>query len=201
MEFAYAQMAMAAGVHMPPTRLIPVSKSEKYFAARRFDRLPGNQRLHMHTFANLIHANFRIPSTDYADLLRLTSALTRNHADVVEAFRRMVFNIAAHNRDDHAKNFSFLMNPAGEWSLSPAYDIIFSTGPGGEHTMSVAGEGSAPAREHILKVAEQTDLKLAAAKEIIDAVNQAVARWPQFAEQAGVTKKTTRRVAAELRSV
>ena len=141
MEQAYARMAHAAGIDMPPTRLFKVGRNTCYFGVRRFDRGPSNSRLHVHTFGNLIHANFRIPSTDYADLMKVTSALTRNHQDVRQVFRRMVFNIAAHNRDDHAKNFAFIMNPRGEWSLSPAYDLGFAPGPGGEHTMTVLGEG------------------------------------------------------------
>ena len=92
--------------------------------------------------------------------MKVTSALTRNHEDTLRVFRRMVFNVAAHNRDDHAKNFAFTMSEAGEWALSPAYDIGFAPGPGGEHTMTILGEGRAPAREHVLKLAKQFDIKL-----------------------------------------
>jgi len=106
-----------------------------------FDR-EGNRRYHVHTFGNLIQSNFRIPSADYADLLKVTSLLTRNHQDVLRSFRRMVFNVLAHNRDDHVKNFAFILDDTtGEWALSPAYDLLYTPGPGGEHTMSLAGEG------------------------------------------------------------
>jgi serine/threonine-protein kinase HipA len=198
-EYAYALMAQAAGIDMPETRLIHVTKTQAYFAARRFDRAHGNRRLHVHTFGNLIHANFRIPSTDYVDLLKVTSVLTRNHADVLQAFRRMVFNVAAHNRDDHAKNFAFVMNERGEWSLSPAYDLVFSPGPGGEHTMTVAGEGRQPMRDHLLKIASQFDIKSAAARQIVEEVGEAVSEWPGFAERAGCTNKTARTIQAMLR--
>jgi serine/threonine-protein kinase HipA len=200
-EYAYALMARAAGIDMPETRLIHATKTQSYFAVRRFDRAAGNHRLHVHSFGNLIHANFRIPSTDYADLLKVTSIVTRNHADVLQAFRRMVFNVAAHNRDDHAKNFAFVMNQRGEWSLSPGYDLTYSPGPGGEHTMTVAGEGRRPERQHILNLAGQFDIKPAVAEEVIDEVNAAVGRWSEFSREAGCTKKTTRDVEAMMRRV
>ncbi len=200
-EFAYAEMAKAAGIDMPETRLFKVGKNMAYFGVRRFDRGLGNMRVHVHTFANLIHANFRIPSTDYADLMKVTSALTRNYADTLRVFRRMVFNIAAHNRDDHAKNFAFIMDEAGEWSLSPAYDLGFAPGPGGEHTMTVMGEGRAPARENILKLAKQFDIKSKDASGIIDEVNAAVAKWSRFASDAGCTKKASLAVASELKAI
>ncbi len=96
-EFAYALMAAVAGIDMPPTRLFETAKGGRFFGVKRFDR-EGNRRCQVHTFGNLIQSNFRIPSADYADLLKATSLLTRNHQDVLRAFRRMVFNVLAHNR-------------------------------------------------------------------------------------------------------
>ena len=201
MEFAYARMARAAGIDMPQTRLFRVGKNQSYFGVRRFDRAPGNRRFHVHTFANLIHANFRIPSTDYADLLKATSGLTRNHQDVLEVFRRMVFNVAAHNRDDHAKNFAFILGHAGEWSLSPAYDLGFAPGPGGEHTMTILGEGRAPMREDVLKLADQFSIKPKESTQIIDQVNSAVRKWRKFAGEAKCTKKTIDLIAAKMQAL
>ena len=200
-EYAYSLMARAAGVDMPQTRLIRVTKTQAYFTARRFDRPGVNRRLHVQTLAGLIHANFRIPSTDYADLMKVTSILTRNHDDVLRAFRRMVFNVAAHNRDDHAKNFTFIINERGEWSLSPAYDVTFATGPGGEHTMTIGGEGREPTRGHILDLAGQFGIDVDDAGKVIDEVNAAVSRWLRFADEAGCTKKTSRAIKSALRRI
>lgn len=198
MELAYASMAKAAGIDMPETRLFKAAKNIAYFGVRRFDRGPGNTRLHVHTFGNLIHANFRIPSTDYADLMKVTNALTRNYQDLLRVVRRMAFNIAAHNRDDHAKNFAFMMNSAGEWSLSPAYDLGYAPGPGGEHTMTVMGEGRQPKREHVLKLAKQFAIKPSEVNIILNEVNTAVEKWPQFADQAGCSNKTIRSIQSAL---
>jgi len=204
LEYAYSLMAAAAGIDMPATRLFKVGSGaalRRYFAVRRFDRGPGDRRTHMHTFANLLHINFRLPTTDYADLLRVTRALTRNHQDSCRLFRRMAFNVAACNRDDHAKNFAYLLDAgAGEWSLSPAYDLTFSTGPGGEHTSTVLGEGRAPTRLHCLALAEKTGLRVRVADRILDEVNEAVAGWRDFADQACVPRRLAsevgRRIAA-----
>ncbi len=133
--------------------------------------------------------------------MKVTSALTRNNEDMLRVFRRMVFNIAAHNRDDHAKNFAFAMDEAGEWSLAPAYDLGFATGPGGEHTMTVAGEARAPARDHVLQLAKQFGIKPKAAIEIIGHVNAAVTKWPRFAGEAGCAKKSIRTIGSRIQAV
>jgi serine/threonine-protein kinase HipA len=132
-EYAYAQMAINAGIRMEKCRLMKVDRVRRYFAVSRFDRLPGNGRVHLHTFGNLIHANFRVPSNDYVHLLKITHALTYNHSNVLRAYQFMLFNVAAYNRDDHAKTVAFLMDENGHWSFSPAYDLTYAPGPGGEH--------------------------------------------------------------------
>ena len=106
----------------------------------------------------------RLANVHTPDLLRVTQLLTRNQHDVARAYRRMLFNVAAHNRDDHGKNFAFLMTPAGEWSLSPAFDLCPSSGPGGEHSTSVMGEGRNPTREHCLALAGRAGLRAAQAR-------------------------------------
>lgn len=198
-EYAYALMARAAGIDVPKVALLEASRTRRYFAVKRFDRLDGNRRAHVQTFANLIGVNFRVPSTDYADLLKVTNALTRNRADVIQAFRRMAFNIVAHNRDDHAKNFAFLMNDAGEWTLSPAYDVTYSAGPGGEHYMTVAGEGNSPGRGHLTQLAAQAGIHATDVEKIIEEVNQATVKWLSLADQAGCTKKTALQIARAMR--
>lgn len=115
-EYAYSQMARAASLDMPSTKLFETSEGDRFFGAKRFDR-ESNRRFHIHTFGNLVQTNFRIPSADYGDLLKATSLLTRNHQDVLRVFRRMVFNVLTHNRDDHVKNFSFMMD-ASTWLLT-----------------------------------------------------------------------------------
>jgi len=106
----------------------------------------------------------------------------------------MVFNVLAHNRDDHVKNFAFILDDAtGNWALSPAYDLLYASGPGGEHTMSLAGEGRNPGRSHMLRLAEQADVSKREAAAIIDQVQAAVTRWKGHAADAGVSQVSIRR--------
>jgi serine/threonine-protein kinase HipA len=187
-ELAYWHMAQAAGMAVPGARLFETSDGSRYYGAERFDRGPDGKRVHMHTLGGLLHANHRLPSLDYDGFLRATRVLTRDQRQVDEAFRRMAFNVLAHNRDDHVKNFSYLMADNGDWTLSPAYDLVFSHGPGGEHTMSVAGEARNPTDEHMLRVAAAGDVHRTRARQMIDEVRAAVHRWPEFAAETGVPR-------------
>lgn len=201
LEQAYALMARAAGIELPPTRLIALGPRRRCFAVQRFDRLPGNRRLHMHSLASLLHADFRVPSLDYADLLRVTQALTRDHRELLRAFRLMLFNVAAHNRDDHGRNFAFLMDATGAWRLAPAYDVVFSHGPGGEHSTSIAGEGRQPGLAQVQTLARQFGVRPRELDELREAVNAAISRWAECAEAAACGRRVTREVAGFLRTL
>ncbi len=186
-EAAYAEMAREAGLQLPETRLFETGCGDAFFGAHRFDR-PQAGRLHMHTLGGLLHASHHHPSLDYEGYLRVTFALTRDRRQLLQAFRRMVFNVLAHVRDDHVKNFAYLMDSAGRWALSPAYDLVFASGPGGEHSMTVEGEGRTPGREHILRLAGRLDVDARQAELIQEEVAEAVAGWPRHAQGAGVPR-------------
>lgn len=198
-ELAYSLMAKDAGLSMPSARLFETDRAERFFGVERFDRR-GNHRFHVHTFGNLIHADFRVPSCDYGQLLEVTRVLTKSHRDVLECYRRMVFNVLCHNRDDHVKNFAFRMTDAGEWALAPAYDLVLAPGPGGEHTMTVAGEGRAPARDDLLRLSAPAGISNREAESILDEVATAAARWRSHAREAGLGPKTTKGVEKAIES-
>lgn len=199
MEYAYSLMAKAAGLEMPTTRLFTTAQGDRLFGVKRFDRL-GNLRMHVHTFGNMIHAKFRVPSCDYADFVKTTALVTRDAADVERVFARMAFNVLAYNRDDHVKNFAFTMDGGtGAWRLSPAYDLVFAAGPGGEHTMSVAGEGRNPRRADLLRAVQRTGLSAKTLDATLTRVAEATGRWNEFAQQAGVSAETAKRIAAHIR--
>ena len=162
-EYKYAEVAKRCGITMPETRLF----EGKYFGTLRFDR-EENQRYHVHSASGLLYASFRYPSLDYTELIKATIALTRNILEAWKLFRLMVFNVLTGNRDDHAKNFSFIWMK-GEWALSPAYDLVFSTGFNGQHTTTIAGQGN-PSKASILEVAKITGLSKKTAILIFDEV-------------------------------
>jgi serine/threonine-protein kinase HipA len=193
LEHAYFLMAKAAGLQVPETRLL--GRAPGYFAIRRFDR-DGPRKTHLHTVAGLLETPHTFPSVTYDDLLLVGRRLVRHEPAVEELFRRACFNVFAHNRDDHSKNFSFLMSERGEWNLSPAYDLSFSPGPGGEHWMLVAGEGANPNRTHLETLAKKGDVKRP--KPVIDRVRAAVDRFASFADEAGLRASARNRVAKAL---
>jgi serine/threonine-protein kinase HipA len=186
-EHAYALMARGAGLAMSDTCVIKTAKGSRLFATKRFDR-NSNGRLHMHTASGLANVSHRLPQLDYEALHNITAMLTRNSQDVLRMFRNMTFNVFARNRDDHSKNHAFLMDAGGRWTLSPAYDLTYSDGPGGEHSAAIAGEGRNPGREHLLAVAKSASIVEREALEVIEEVRAAVDRWPRYADEAGLGK-------------
>lgn len=201
-EAAYAEMAAAAGVTMSPHRLIPARSGHPYFATRRFDRPDGGGRLHMVSLAGVLEAPADDrPSASYDTYLRATQAVTRRGDDVAEAFRRMLFNVLASNRDDHTRQHAFLMDAAGNWSLAPAYDLTHSPGPGGEHYMDIEGEGRQPTRGHALGLAARHRLAEKVVAPMIDKVRAAVSDWPTFAAATEVTAASRDRIADAIATV
>ena len=196
-EYVYALMAKEAGVETTDVHLFPSRTGPGYFATKRFDR-EEDKRFHMHTACGLLHSDFRFPSLDYTDLIGLTSLLTRDIRETEKMFRLAVFNVLAYNRDDHAKNFSFLMDEKGQWSLSPAYDLTFSSGPGGEQSTMVLGEGKNPGLDHLIKLGREAKLAKPLIHMIIEQTRSALAQWPALAKQYGVTDAKTRLIAQKL---
>ncbi|MDD3020659.1 MAG: type II toxin-antitoxin system HipA family toxin [Alphaproteobacteria bacterium] len=186
-EYVYAQMAKEAGIHVPDVHLFPAQQGAGYFAIKRFDR-DGQKRFHMHTACGLLHSDFRTPSLDYEDLLALTGILTRDVREVEKMFSLAVFNVLAHNRDDHAKNFSYLMDEKGQWKLSPAYDLTFSSGPRMEQSTSVMGEGKNPNVVHLKKLGEGAGLPEGQVSAIIEQTKAALATWSEKAGEYGVSR-------------
>ena len=186
-EEAYARMARAAQIDMAETRLIPSKTGPGHFATRRFDRPTPGKRLHMVSLGGALEASSHMPSVDYDGFLKATLAITHSMADVEQAFRRMVFNILARNRDDHVRQHAYLMDDRGNWRLAPAFDLTFSNGPGGEHYMAVLGEGRAITREHVEKLGKNHGIPAKRVTAAIDEVRAALADWPAHARDTGVS--------------
>ena len=199
-EHAYAEMGRAAGIVMPETTLFPATKGPGFFGIRRFDRA-GNRRHHMHTLSGLLNIDHALPNIGYAGMLKATRALTRRQAEVDQMFARMVFNVLAWNRDDHTKNHSYIMAQDGEWSASPAYDITFSSGPGGEHALDVDREAMSPGVDNILSVAMDVGVDKRVALSCVERVKSAVDRWPEFAKSCGVSNKMQKTIDQRINGV
>lgn len=168
LEYKYMALAREAGIKIPDIKLVTSKLGNKYFLVKRFDR-NGDKRIHMISAAALLEVDFKAPSLDYNELIKLTRVLTKNDEDVLEMFRRMVFNVLIDNQDDHTKNFSFVYDDTSKtYRLSPAYDITPGRTYYGEHTTSVNGKGKDITDEDMLKVAFNNKIALNDAKAIID---------------------------------
>lgn len=165
-EYQYSLCAKDCRINMTETRLFPSKICSGYFGIKRFDRKNG-KKVHMVSVSGLLETTHRLPNLDYNVLMKLTLELTRNYQDIEQLFRLMCFNVFAHNRDDHSKNFSFLFDDTKkEWHLSPAYDLTYSFSFNGEHATTINGEGKNPTLEDILAVAKNIGLKEKFAKDI-----------------------------------
>ena len=186
-EYAYHLMAREAGLEMTECRLW----DGRHFMTRRFDRLPGGGKLHMQSLAALAHLDFNDPvSNSYEESFRVARAVTADARAEDQLFRRMCFNVLAWNCDDHVKNVAFLMDRAGVWSLAPAFDVTYAHNPEGAwtgaHQMSVNGRRRDIGDDDLLAAARAAGLKPRRAREALDRVRAAVARWPDFANEANV---------------
>ncbi|HEN8713968.1 TPA: type II toxin-antitoxin system HipA family toxin [Pseudomonas putida] len=180
-EMVYAECLRLCGIATPDTQHFSLPNGQAAFASKRFDR-QGGLRVPMQSLAAFTGADFRSPGAlDYVNFLRATHMCTNDVREKARAFERAVFNVAFNNRDDHPKNFAYLMSRTGEWTLAPAYDVTFCEGPGGYHQMDVMGEALDIGRKQMLALAGEAEIPQAVASELIDRIC-AVAR--QFTERA-----------------
>ena len=179
MEYDYSVCAKACGILMPETKLFLSKSCKGYFGVTRFDRTDEDgkkKKRHMLTAAALLELDYTQPSLDYNSLMKLTKILTGNNTSDMEGmFRIMCFNVFAHNRDDHSKNFSFLYDKdENQWHLSPAYDLTYSSTYYGEHTTTVDGNGKNPGEKELLSVGRKAGMKEADCMKIIHRIRDCV---------------------------
>ena len=188
-EYAYYKMALDVGIEMNPCRLFQGKSGKSYFGTKRFDR-EGNQKIHMHSAAGLMHDNFRLSTMDYGHLMDCTFQLEKHIVAYEKILRLAAFNVYAHNRDDHSKNVSFLMNNKGRWQLAPAYDLTYSNSSHGLHSTAIAGESRNPERKHLLELAKEFGVKKP--NEIIDSVKDIISQWRSYANECGVSEESAK---------
>lgn len=179
MEYDYAMCAKKCGIIMSEVKLFPSTQCKGYFGTKRFDRNWNKntyEKKHMLTAAALLELDFNQPSLDYHSLMKLTKILTgNNQQDLENMFRRMCFNVFAHNRDDHSKNFTYIyQEEADQWRLSPAYDLTYSNTYYGEHTTTIDGNGRNPDMKDILNVGQQAGMKKNNCEKIANEIRECV---------------------------
>tara|TARA_R110000737_G_scaffold2923_10_gene9294 strand:- start:64492 stop:65763 length:1272 start_codon:yes stop_codon:yes gene_type:complete len=199
-EYAYSLMAKAAGIRMAKCRLFE-ENGRRHFMTQRFDRMANGEKLHMQSLGAMAHFDFNEAGAhSYEQALLVIRRLGLSMKEIEEQFRRMAFNVIARNQDDHVKNIAFLMDKQGKWSLSPAFDVMYSYNPSGrwtsKHQMSLNGKRSGFTMDDFKAVAETVSMKRGLAEKIVNEVKEAVEQWNEFASQAGVSTKLKDQVAS-----
>jgi serine/threonine-protein kinase HipA len=190
-EYAYHLMAKAAGIEMTECRLHK-ENGRAHFLTKRFDRA-GGDKIHMQTLCGIAHYDFNMAGAyGYEQAFDVMRRLGLDHAQAVQQYKRMVFNVLARNQDDHTKNITFLMDKEGNWSLSPAYDVTYSHNPKGDwtnqHQMTINGKRDHFVLDDLVGIGKA--IKLSNPMLVIREVFDAVVSWPEFADEAGLPQGT-----------
>lgn len=199
-EMAYYNMATACGITMMPSRLLE-ENSRAHFMTKRFDREGGSTKHHIQTFSALKHFDYNsVTSFSYEQLFQTMRELKLTYPEAEQMFRRMAFNVAARNCDDHTKNFSFRLKKDARWELAPAYDLCHAYQPDhrwvSQHALSINGKRTDITREDLLEIGRS--IKNKKASEVIDEINATVAQWKQYADETAVSPGLRDRIAKTL---
>lgn len=199
-EYAYSLMARAAGIQMSDCRLLE-ENGRAHFLTRRFDR-QQHDKLHMQSLCGLAHYDFNMAGAySYEQLFALMRKLRLSKADAIQQYRRMVFNVLARNQDDHTKNFAFIMNQQGKWTISPAFDLTYAHNPAGKwtskHQLTINGKRDLFTLDDLLTIGHH--INLPKPMDTIEEVANAVADWTAYSKQAGMTDKLIKEISAHHR--
>jgi len=199
-EYAYSLMAAAAGIDMAPCQLL-AEGPRRHFMTRRFDRGDHGEKHHVVSLCAMAHLDFNLVGVhSYSQYLQTVRALDLGADALAQAYRRMVFNVMAVNRDDHTKNFSFLRRRGGGWELAPAFDVTHAYNPDNQwirrHLMGVNGKFEQITLHDLVAVGERNEVP--GYKRCIREVRAAVDSWPEFASRAEVFDDTAERIAGDI---
>ena len=202
-EFACYLMAKDCGISMEECRLFE-ENDRRHFMTRRFDRTPDGKKIHMQSLGALAHYDFNLAGAySYEQALLIMRQLALPMSALEEQYRRMVFNMVIRNQDDHVKNIAFLMDKAGNWSLSPAFDMTYSFNPEGlwtgTHQMTLNGKRKDFVLEDFKACARSAMMKRGRAERILSEVLEVTSQWPDYADKAGVPQPTARKIQNAMR--
>ncbi len=197
-EYAYYLMAQAAGIEMEDCRLFEEG-GRAHFMTKRFDRTSAGKKLHMQSFGAMMHYDFNIAGAyTYEQSLQTIKQLGLPAHDIEQQVRRAIFNVLARNQDDHVKNIAFLMNPKGQWKLSPAFDVTYSYNPTGDwtgqHQMGLNGKRDNFVVDDLIEFAAKGGYKKSKARIIVSEVCAAVTDWKKHANAADISMKDLDRI-------
>lgn len=201
-EYAYSLMAKDLNIQMSECRILE-KDGFHHFMTKRFDRVNG-KKIHMQTLAALTHTDFNIPCLfGYEMYANYAQRLGVSQAETEQIYKRMVFAVIGMNCDDHVKNFSFLMDREGKWSLSPAYDITFAYNPDNrwisQHQMTINGKSKEITDEDLIACGQKMGLNSDYCKSIIANTRNVVSGWLEYAERCGIAEERADEINVMLR--
>lgn len=196
-EWCYQKIASDCGIPVMPYQLLKIG-DKTCFATKRFDRTMSGKK-HCISMAGLVHDNFRLPAIDYGHLMNAAFEMTNDYHSLSHLFKQMVFNILLCNRDDHSKNFAFIMSKEGAWTLSPAYDLTFSIPMHGHHSITIDGESLHPRLSNVMTLAETFNIQHA--EKVIERIKEVAAHVESYFDEAGISKELQKKIIEQIKNI
>ena len=190
LEYIYMNMAKESGINISTLHL-HVEEQQSHLVIERYDRDEQDGKIHVCSASGLMHKDISVANVmSYEELFAFTNKICNNQSDVIELYKRMIFNALSFNVDDHAKNFEFIMNRQGQWSLSPAFDITYSKGVVKTHITTINGKSENFSIEDFLSIAHKNLISEKSALKIIEIVSAKLLEFGQIARELGVDEDT-----------
>ncbi|MFP6801357.1 MAG: type II toxin-antitoxin system HipA family toxin [Pseudomonas sp.] len=204
-EFASLSMAKDAGIPVPVCKLIKLG-GHAVLLVKRFDR--NGERWEHYLSARSLIAPGRMREGDvngpvsYVCLAGVIQAISLDaQADLRDLYRRMVFNIAIGNTDDHLRNHGFLHQRNDKFRLGPAFDLLPHPSQTAEQALVVGAHGRAATFENALSMCDRFDLTRAAASTIINEVLSVTSQAETYFLRAGMLAPEARMLASVCKSL
>lgn len=193
LEYTYSQMAVDCNIAMTQCSLY----NHTHFLTKRFDRDQFGKKLHVHSLCGLAGFDYnKIGAYSYEQYFMTARRLGLGQNELEEIYKRMVFNVLMHNCDDHTKNFSFLMDSTGNWSLSPAFDLCYSYNSSREwvngHNMRINNKRKDITFADLMIVGEKFNIKRR--KDIFETIKMIADKFPEYAHKNNVNPQLIREV-------
>ncbi len=203
LEYSYYEVARACGIDMMESRVLSEG-GRNHFMTRRFDRDNAGGKHFVQTFAALAHYDYyESGAYSYEQLFMLMKQLGMSKAAMEEQFRRVVFNLVGCNQDDHVKNFGFMMDRNGDWSLAPAYDLCHAEGSAftREHQLSLNGKTTDFVRADLKHLAEYAGLPRGRENSVLEHTVEAFSDWKKCADALAIPESLQAHVGRTMRLV
>ncbi|WP_333601398.1 type II toxin-antitoxin system HipA family toxin [Flavobacterium sp.] len=188
-EFLAYQLAIKAGIEMAPCRIDRILGNYRTFFTKRFDRENG-ERIHFASAMTMTGNNeetIRDNQASYLDIVEFISNYGTNiEANLQQLWRRIIFNIAISNTDDHLRNHGFILTKDG-WILSPAYDLNPSIDKDGL-ALNIDTDNNDLDFELAISVGEYFRLNKKQMETIIQEVVEVTTNWKTIANEIGIPR-------------